>query len=291
MYYKEVVMKYLFFIALLVAGNSMAQPLEGYRIFTGTGKRSSIEKMFAAMKQSEVVLFGEFHDNPIAHWLQLESAMHLSAARGRDLILSFEMFERDQQELLNAFMSGSVSEKDFKDSCRLWPNYKTDYKPLIDFAMSKGHRAIAANVPRRYASTLFKRGRLALDSLSTLEKSWMASSDFPVDSTLSQYAALLDAGAHMGGRGMMEAQAFKDATMAKFILADRTEHSLVLHFVGAYHSDYYQGIMWYLRQAHPKMKIVTVSTVTQSQVRKLDKENWSKADFIICVDEHMTSTH
>lgn len=284
-------MRQLIFIALLISGASMAQPLEGYKIYTGTGKRSSAEKMFAAMRQSEVVLFGEFHNNPVTHWLQLEAAMYLSESRGKDLILSFEMFERDQQNLLNAYLSGKLSEKEFKDSCRLWPNYQTDYKPLIDFAIKNGHAAIAANVPRRYASLLFKKGRTALDTLSALEKSWMAASDFPLDSTLSQYAALLDAGAHMGGKGMMEAQAFKDATMAKFILADRLPNSVVLHFVGAYHSDYYQGIQWYLRQENAKMKIVTISTVSQSQVRKLDKESWNKADFIICVDEHMTSTH
>jgi hypothetical protein len=49
--------------------------------------------------------------------------------------------------------------------------------------------------------------------------------------------------------------------------------------------------MWYLQQNNPRMKITTIATVSQADVSKLDGENKQIADFIICVDENMTTTH
>ena len=49
-----------------------AQDLQAYQLYNSRGKKVSFEKMATAANQSEWVLFGEFHDNPIAHWLQLE---------------------------------------------------------------------------------------------------------------------------------------------------------------------------------------------------------------------------
>jgi len=64
-----------------------------------------------------------------------------------------------------------------------------------------------------------------------------------------------------------------------------------MHFNGAYHSDYYQGIMWYLLKAKPDLRITTISTVTQTDINSLEKEHLGKADYIICVPEQMTRTH
>jgi hypothetical protein len=67
----------------------------------------------------------------------------------------------------------------------------------------------------------------------------------------------------------------------------------ILHFNGAFHSDYHQGILWYIQQTTlgKKKKFLTISTVTQNDISKLEKENLKKADFIICVPETMTRTH
>ena len=103
-------------------------------------------------------------------------------------------------------------------------------------------------------------------------------------------------GAHMGpgmGWRMVEAQAIKDATMAHFILHNpwRTNQTVHLHFNGAYHSDFYQGIMWYLQHEGVASDIMTISTVSQDNVHKLEKAHLGQADFIICVPSNMTSTH
>ena len=47
---------------------------QAYVIYNSKGKKVSYEKMLKSLADQEVVLFGEYHDNPIAHWLELELA-------------------------------------------------------------------------------------------------------------------------------------------------------------------------------------------------------------------------
>jgi len=284
----------IFYTFLTIASfsfTSLSQNERAFVIYNAKGKKVSHKKMQKIALQQEYVFFGEYHDNPIAHWLEYELTVSMFKHHGQRLQLGFEMFERDQQMLLGEYMKNLVNDQTFEDSCRLWPNYTTDYKPLLLFAKENAIFCNADNIPRRYASLLFKRGRPALDSLSIDDQAFMAPLDFVVDSTLSQYAALKDMEQHMGGSHMMEAQAIKDATMAHFILLQKKDNDVVLHFNGAYHSDFYQGIVWYIRQAKPEAKIGTISTVTQTDISKLDDEHKGKADFIICVPETMTRTH
>jgi hypothetical protein len=142
---------------------------------------------------------------------------------------------------------------------------------------------------------MFKKGRSAFDTLSPLILSQMADPFFELDTNLSQYKSLREMASHMpsGSKGsyMVESQAFKDATMAKFILANLKPATFFMHYNGAYHSDFYQGIMWYLLKAKPELRITTISTVTQTDINALEKEHLGKADFIICVPEQMTRTH
>jgi len=87
-----------------------------------------------------------------------------------------------------------------------------------------------------------------------------------------------------------KAQAAKDATMAHFILENWTRGQTMFHFNGSYHSNNYQGIIWHLQQEHKDLKIVTINTVLQEEIKTLDKENLNTADYIICVPESMTRT-
>jgi uncharacterized iron-regulated protein len=286
----------LILMCLFQTSQLFSQDKPAYVIYTANGKKTTFEKLVESTENKELVLFGEFHDNPISHWLQLELTKEMYAEVGSNLQLGFEMFEQDQQELLSQYLLGNLTAKQFKDTMRLWPNYETDYAPIIDFAKTNKLFCVASNVQRKYASLLFKKGRKALDTLSLTIKSQMAPIDFIVDTALSQYKEVYTMGGHMGvnmGMNMVESQAFKDATMAQFIMANpgRKEGSVHLHFNGAFHSDFHQGILWYVQQKQVNIRVLTISTVTQEDVRKLDKEHLGRADFIICVPESMTRTH
>jgi len=268
--------------------------MEAYRLYNSKGKKVNFKKLAKDVKDTEFVFFGEYHDNPISHWLQLEVLTVMQKQYNEKLMLGFEMFEQDQQELLNSYLEGKITDKEFEKKARLWPNYKTDYKPLIKFAIENNLQCVASNIPRRYASMLFKYGRDTLRTLTEEEKSWIAPLDFKIDTTLSQYIEIGNMAVHMdgmSGKDLMQAQAIKDATMAYFSLKNMEEGNVVLHINGAFHSDFYQGIMKYIQQSKPEMNIITISTVSQENISKLDKENRGRADYILCVTENMTSTH
>ena len=60
-----------------------------------------------------------------------------------------EMFERDAQIVLDEYLNDLITEKKFLDDSRPWENYKTDYRPLVEFARVNKLNVIAANAPRR----------------------------------------------------------------------------------------------------------------------------------------------
>ena len=280
--------KYFFlFLFLTVSFSSFSQEKKAFILFDKKGKITTYKRLLKASAKADIVLFGEYHNNPIAHWLQLELIKDLEPKRS--LILGAEMFERDNQKELNSYLQGAINQKALDSLARLWNNYKTDYKPLVDFALNKKIPFIATNIPRKYASLVYKKGLQVLDTLPINEKQWIVSLPMKYDGTLSQYQKMRKMMAHMG-ENLPIAQAIKDATMAETILRDRREGSLFVHFNGSYHSDFYQGIYWYLQQENPHLQILTITTLTQSDLKKLNKEAYGQADFILVVDEDMTTT-
>lgn len=260
-----------------------------YVIYNAKGKKVSYKKMLKTLEDKDMVLFGELHNNPIAHWLQYELTVDLHSKR--QLILGAEMIEADNQDELNDYLSGNIDYKALDSTARLWNNHKTDYAPLVDFAKDSSLVFVASNVPRRYASIVYKGGFEALDSLPAQEKEWIAPLPIAYDPELPGYKNILEMMGDHGSPTLVMAQAIKDATMAHFILQNYKEGSLFLHYNGAYHSNNYEGILWYLQLERPNLKYGTISTVTQENVHKLEEENKNLADFIICVNQNMTTTY
>jgi len=266
-----------------------AQQKPAYVLYTVKGKKASHKQMMKMLAKQDIVLFGEFHNNPISHWLQLEVTKELHAQR--QLVLAAEMFEQDNQEGLNKYLASDAKVTKPDSTVRLWPNYKTDYAPLVNFAKENKLPFVASNIPRRYASMVSKGGFEALETLTPAEKAWIAPLPIAYDSTLPGYVKMVEMMGGHGGSNMPKAQASKDATMAYFSLKAWQPGKLLIHYNGSFHSDNFDGINWYLKKANPSLKIGTISTVSQKDISKLDKENLGKADFIICVDEDMTTTY
>ena len=282
--------KYLLFIVLLATTLiTSAQQKPAYILYNSEGKKVSYKKMIKRLAEKDIVLFGETHNNAIAHWLELSVAKDLSEKR--NLTFGAEMFEADNQQALNNYLAGKITAKGFDSTARLWSNYKTDYAPIVDFAKEKNAPFIATNIPRRYASLVSKKGFEALDTLSVLEKSWMAPLPMDYDANLPGYVKMLEMMGGHGGPNMPKAQATKDATMAYFILQNFKPGSLFIHYNGSFHSDNYDGINWYLKRKQPGLKYATITTVSQKNIKELLAENKGKADYIICVDEDMTNTY
>ena len=282
--------KYLLFILLFVnTVIAFAQQKPAYVLYNAEGKKVSYKKMIKQLAQKDIVLFGEFHNNAISHWLELTVAKDLS--QKRNVTFGAEMFEADNQQALNNYLAGKLTAKELDSAARLWSNYKTDYAPIVNFAKEKNYAFIATNIPRRYASLVSKKGFEALDTIPALEKTWMAPLPMDYDANLPGYIKMIEMMGGHGGPNMPKAQATKDATMAYFILQNFKPGNLFIHYNGSFHSDNYDGINWYLKRKQPDLKYATITTVSQKNIKGLLAENKGKADYIICVDEDMTNTY
>ena len=190
-------------------------------------------------------------------------------------------------------------ESKFEADARLWKNYKTDYRPLLRFAVDSGLYFVASNIPRRYANLVHRKGFEGLEELSDEARSYIAPLPVPYDPELPGYKMMLQMGAHggaaMGGHmdpsNLPKAQAIKDATMSHFILKNGSEGTVFLHFNGSGHSDNYEGIVWDLKQSNPNLNVLTITTKMQSDPSSLEENSAGKADYTILVPENMTRTY
>ena len=276
----------LFILSIFLCAEGFSQ--EAFAFFTQNGKQTSYRKLLRKSKKADIVLFGEYHNNPIAHWLEVKLTKDLLGKRS--LILGAEMFERDNQDALDGYLEGTIDQKGLDTLARLWKNYKTDYKPWVDLAKREKLPIVATNIPRKYANLVYKKGLQALDTLPSAERKWIVSLPFPYDGNLSQYEKMKKMARH-NPENLPMAQAIKDATMAESIETHYKKGSLFLHLNGSYHSDFFQGIYWYLRKRNPNLKILTISTLSQSNLKKLPTEAYGQADFILVVDEDMTGSY
>ncbi len=279
----------LLVLSLYLIGTSYGQQKLAYQLYNAKGKKISYGKMLQVLTEKDIVLFGEYHNNAIAHWLQLEVTK--DCKEKRNLVLGAEMFEQDNQAVLDQYLRGEIKAKALDSLARLWKNYPTDYAPLVNFAKENKIAFAASNIPRRYAAMVSKGGFAILDTISSKEKTWIAPLPIAYDASLPGYKNMVAMMGGHGGDNLPKAQAIKDATMAHFILQYYTAGSLFIHYNGSYHSDNHEGIGWYITQQRPELKQVTITTVSQKNISKLLAENKGKADFIICVDEDMTNTY
>jgi uncharacterized iron-regulated protein len=204
------------------------------------------------------------------------------------------MFEADNQLLIEEYMAGTIKEKSFEEEARLWKNYKTDYKPIVKFAFDHKIPFVATNVPRRYASLVNKQGFEALDSLSTEAKQYFAPLPVAFDPELPGYKGMVEMMRSIDSThttfNIAKAQALKDATMAYFILQNLKPGQTFLHFNGSYHSENFEGVVWYIRQANPDLKILTIASTELDDLDTLGSESNGIADFVLCVPSSMTKT-
>jgi len=289
-------MRKVLFIALLfviVAGFKNDKP--AYKLFDAEGKSIKYSKLLKEAAEADVVFFGELHNNPICHWLQYEITKDLYTERNGELILGAEMFEADNQMIMNEYLTGLISSKSYKNEARLWPNYKTDYAPLVDFAKDSSLVFVATNIPRRYASVVYKKGFEGLDELSSEAKLYIAPLPVEYDADVACYKSMLEGMEGMGAHvteTLPMAQAIKDATMAYNISSYMDESGkLFIHYNGTYHSDNFEGILWYLNKYKPGLKIVTIASVEQADLKNLEEEYLNRANYILVVNEDMTKTH
>lgn len=248
---------------------------------TPTGKEVGWTSFVDQLASADIVFIGEYHNNPICHWMEYEITAALHEKKNGKIVLGAEMFETDNQLLIDEYLAGKIKQKNFEDEAKLWNNYQTDYKPLIEFAKEKKLTFVASNIPRRYASMVAAGGFEALDSLSADAKKLIATLPMAYDENLNCYKSMMSMGGMGGGHAnanLPKAQAAKDATMAHFIMQNMKPGHTFIHYNGSFHSDYSEGIAWYIKKKNPALKVVVISVSEVEDVLKPAPEDLNKGD-------------
>ena len=275
----------------MLSKNTCLHDKPAYLLYDKNGREIAYTNMLDQLSDFPVVLFGELHNNPVVHWLQLEVTKDLFAIRKRALVLGAEMFEADNQLILDEYLAGTIGDDHLKKEAKIWDNYETDYRPLVEFAKVHSLRFIATNVPRRYASLAAWKGLTALAGLSEESKRWIAPLPIRLNLKSPTYRDLLDLSVAHGirAKNFLAAQAIKDATMAHFILKNLTAGSLFIHFHGEYHTRKYGGICWYLRKASKDLRTTTITAV-EAKTLEFINEYRGLADYTLVIPHTMTKT-
>ena len=288
--------KILWIVMLMMSMTTYAQKTpEIYRIFDAQGKEVSYEKMIKTVSATDVVFFGEIHNCVISHWMELK-VLETLAETNKKLKVGMEMLEADNQLIIDEYTSSTISSDRFEEECRLWPNYSTDYEPLVYYAKRHHLPLIATNVPRRYASVVKEKGLAFLDSLSADAKRYLPK--LPIKYVENENAqagfalmGLLGKAKETEPQLMAQAQAIKDATMGWFIAQNLKKGEQMIHFNGTYHSDARNGIIPYLLEYRPKTTISTIRAIRQEEIDKIEEDYLGLADFYICITEDMNMSY
>ena len=128
-------------------------------LMNNTGFIYTLETALRLLLGFKVIFIGEEHLSQESH--EAEIAVRRVVGHDPNLVLALEMFERDIQPLLDDYLKEQVSEEEFLEGSRPWPNYPEDHRPLVELAKSRGLPVIAANVPRRAAAAVAKANRIS----------------------------------------------------------------------------------------------------------------------------------
>jgi len=271
------------------------------RVYDTQRKRfTDFEMMSADLVRADVVLVGEQHDDGNTHLLE-RAILEGFARRHVPVTLSLEMFERDVQTSVDTYVGGTGGEEDFLKGSRPWPRYASDYRPLVEFAKAHKWPVVAANVPRRIASDIARGGRTAVDALSAADRK-LAATDLqcPHDEYFTRFSETM--GSHpAAGSGSGSAvsasdsateryywaQCVKDETMAESIanafakLEGRP--GAVVHFTGAFHTDYGEGTGERVRRRLATRRVTTASIIPVESLDDIspDNDDLKRADYLV----------
>jgi uncharacterized iron-regulated protein len=272
-------------LLITFCANAFPQSASSYKIYqTATKKIITIDELVKALNKTNVVFFGEEHNDSISHVLEATILQKLNEAHPKQVALSMEMFETDCQTVLNEYLTGLIREKNFVTDARTWPNYK-DYRPLVEYAKENHLPVIAANAPSRYTNMVSRLSLKALNQLDKVGKSYLP--PLPIDTATGAYLVKFDQimGAHtMGGMEMYQAQNLWDATMGWSVASFLKTHAgfTIFHINGGFHSEEKLGAVSQLKKYQPNAVVKNIAAFGSENFAQPDWNKLSKSgDFVI----------
>lgn len=256
----------LFTLPLLLAACATTAPVNDagtlyhYQLKAPQGNDLTLEQALARVADADIVLVGELHTHPAVHLLQARMLAGL-AADGRSLVLSMEQFSRADQPVLDAYLAGRIGEAALIRDGNAWPNYQSDYRPLVEFAKEHHLPVIAANAPKPLVSCVGQEGPAWLEQLPAPRRSQLARTLTLGDDPYRQkFMASLHHGDADSNARRFAAQTSWDDTMAESMVDYLRSHPgrRIMHIAGNFHVEGGLGLASRIASRNPDLKVALV---------------------------------
>jgi len=234
-----------------------------YNLQSPSGQDINLKDFVADIQDADVVLVGEWHTHTGIHRFQTELLQAMITAND-NVTLSMEQFTRDKQAVVSAYLDGEIGESTLIKKGNAWPNYSSDYRPLVELAKTKKIDVIAANAPKNIIRCIAKEGISYVDKLPADERLWLAANINTQDSPYkSHFMASMHHGDESQNENKFASQVTWDETMAESItryLADNPTKQ-ILHIAGKFHTENGLGTAASILARAPELKVVIVTPV------------------------------
>lgn len=248
------------------------QTLYHYQLGKGTDDSPlSLAQAVEKVRDADIVLVGELHSHPAVHLMQanlLAELAGMSRVDGRALVLSMEQFSRADQPVLDAYLAGRIGESALIRDGHAWPNYPSDYRPLVEFARAQHLPVIAANAPKPLVSCVGQEGPEWLDTLPANRRSQLARTLTLADDGYRQkFMASMHHGDADGNARRFAAQTSWDDTMAESMVDYLAKHPgrRIMHIAGNFHVEGGLGIASRIASRNPALKVALIVPQTDDK--------------------------
>jgi uncharacterized iron-regulated protein len=220
------------------------QPDDIYHV--PTGLKLSFEGMMGMVSAGRVVYVGEAHSNVHSHRIQLEIIRELERRSPGKVAIGMEMFREPQQESLDRWTKGDLSEHEFLRESRWYDNWNSSfgyYRDILHFARDKGIDVVALNPPKELQQLVGMGHPLPEEMETQLPE---------IDSSDPYQRAMVEAvyGAHEGAEKMQETflrvQLLWEENMAEqiagYLASSRGEGKIMVVIAGGAHVQHGYGV-------------------------------------------------
>jgi uncharacterized iron-regulated protein len=203
-----------------------------------TGEETSFPELIENLTGKRAVFMGELHDHPGHHQAQLAVIQSLHEA-GREVAIGLEMLQRDDQEVLDDWVSGRISQEEFlavyHQNWQWWPLYQ----PIFEYARENEIQMLALNVPREITAQVAREG---FESLTPEQMQEIGFVSCRIDPAYEEFIRRTLGGVHAHGefdfQHFCEAQLVWDTAMAQVVRQHLDNHpgSTVVVLAGSGHA-------------------------------------------------------
>jgi uncharacterized iron-regulated protein len=224
------------------------EPKPGEIFHVPTGLAMTFDGMMDMVSGARLVYVGETHDNLHAHQVQLQVIRDLHRRFPGRIAIGMEMFRQPQQQVLDRWTRGQLSELEFLQGTQWLKTWSFDfgyYKAILDFAREQQVDVIALNPAAELQAAVRQNG---LDALPEAVRSQLPEIGEPDPYQREVMKAIY--GGHLPTEGAFESffrvqllwEESMATTVVDYLRSPRGTGKIVVMLTGAGHVEYGFGV-------------------------------------------------